>query len=880
MNRNRKHFKKLSLMLIVMLLFSLLPSAAWADDVQTGDSVQDSTIVENNDSGAPSDEPENKEGADQEASGSKEDDQDASDPIANDQNVPAVGDQEQLKPNDPTADESINDQPEQVDKVDEQEETAKLTPNAALMLLEEVDDTLTPDNRDDWETIIDENDTIYVAADTYTDFTVTITNDKTFILQGDTVLQSSSEQAAFVVESGVLTVSGGSLAISDYNMAFMTQNEGNKAIILQNTAMTIDSGNIGFYLSGKGNVALTIGSPDTISADAAYRVTENDVMDRDYDTILNVTNQTYSAIYAGEGSTAIDIDLTINNAEVHFDNNGFSGYYADSGVSATTAIIQNSYCTMSYNNGTGFAFGAYETNSTFTVGNSYVELSNNAANGINGGEQTYIGSTIVADNNGSCNIEAYSVDGQNSAITANGAAYYGIYSFVENLFFCLKDCDVMANENKRAGLLLYAGGTIDHSTVSTSGNGSAGIQAKKLVETKESVLMLRDDTQRAYSLYQDNAQLLIDSNTVGAFCSGDLDIGGSSKADQQTVVNGGSLQGDRDRMTGEYGDTLNGIKAADEIYAAPINADGTKLTPFTLHRDVNAEVGEPAGLPGKLTYYDPAARTEYSYEFRFNEAGEDLEEGVSGSAYVWTPVSVIHYDAAESVLGDLGTAQASDASDRYASDTTIYGNSLRLAERQLPQWASYVDEEGNTHTSGWYVHTENGLVVDISDRLPDSGNENACKTWDEFYELLDTPFTEATKVCADFQDPATAIEEITVYAKWSVLPPIPPAPVDPVDPPVDPGEPSDPGDYTPTEPIETNRPVVIPDVKVPLAETPAVPVVEVPAEVIIPDEDVPLAETPVTDNPKTGTAQAKDLSALALLLAAGALGIEFKRKKA
>ena len=35
-----------------------------------------------------------------------------------------------------------------------------------------------------------------------------------------------------------------------------------------------------------------------------------------------------------------------------------------------------------------------------------------------------------------------------------------------------------------------------------------------------------------------------------------------------------------------------------------------------------------------------------------------------------------------------------------------------------------------------------------------------------------------------------------------------------------------------------------------------------------------------SDNPKTGTAQAKDLSALALLLAAGALGIEFKRKKA
>ena len=80
-----------------------------------------------------------------------------------------------------------------------------------------------------------------------------------------------------------------------------------------------------------------------------------------------------------------------------------------------------------------------------------------------------------------------------------------------------------------------------------------------------------------------------------------------------------------------------------------------------------------------------------------------------------------------------------------------------------------------------------------------------------------------------------------------------------------------------------NTETVIPDNNTPLApNAPTTPdnTVVVPAEVIIPDEDVPLTETPVTDNPKTGTAQAKDLSALALLLAAGALGIEFKRKKA
>lgn len=110
-------------------------------------------------------------------------------------------------------------------------------------------------------------------------------------------------------------------------------------------------------------------------------------------------------------------------------------------------------------------------------------------------------------------------------------------------------------------------------------------------------------------------------------------------------------------------------------------------------------------------------------------------------------------------------------------------------------------------------------------------------------------------------------------------PPTPPTPpVDPVDP-VDPGEPGDPGDYTPTEP---SKPVVIPEINVPLAETPeapAAPVIDIPAEMIVPDEEVPLAEMPSTDNPKTGQAEHGWVTSL-LLLAAGALGIELKRKKA
>lgn len=82
-----------------------------------------------------------------------------------------------------------------------------------------------------------------------------------------------------------------------------------------------------------------------------------------------------------------------------------------------------------------------------------------------------------------------------------------------------------------------------------------------------------------------------------------------------------------------------------------------------------------------------------------------------------------------------------------------------------------------------------------------------------------------------------------------------------------------------------NTDIVIPNNNTPLAPSaPTTPdnTVVVPAEVVIDESEVPLGEGPQgsSENPKTGAEQAKDLSALALLLAAGALGIEFKRKRA
>ena len=44
-------------------------------------------------------------------------------------------------------------------------------------------------------------------------------------------------------------------------------------------------------------------------------------------------------------------------------------------------------------------------------------------------------------------------------------------------------------------------------------------------------------------------------------------------------------------MTGEY--TLNDLKAENEIYTAPVNIYGTKLTRFNLHGSKNLELGIP-----------------------------------------------------------------------------------------------------------------------------------------------------------------------------------------------------------------------------------------------------------------------------------------------
>lgn len=182
-------------------------------------------------------------------------------------------------------------------------------------------------------------------------------------------------------------------------------------------------------------------------------------------------------------------------------------------------------------------------------------------------------------------------------------------------------------------------------------------------------------------------------------------------------------------------------------------------------------------IPAKRELLEKACKL-YEGEFLPALSGEVWVEnlnGTGGNAYVWAPVSVLHYDATEGKINAFGTAvqgnaalvntrgdgsavgnagYAEEASDRYATDYTIFGNSMNLTEGELP--AAVRD---GYKFAGWYVADNEGAARDYAA----SGN------WAELNKLLNTRFMADSKVSEDITDVSKGQEEKTIYAKW-VLP--------------------------------------------------------------------------------------------------------------
>lgn len=552
-------------------------------------------------------------------------------------------------------------------------------------------------------------------------------------------------------------------------------------------------------------------------------------------TLLDLSDNTASGIHQGDGQY-MNAEIIVDGCqEVKMNKNGIDAVCVNAG--ANLSLIRIKDCPsveMNENGSWGTNGGDIEIlNSLVDISrnsdNPWARVSYTSSN-LYAESLKVEKSTVTANNCGAnCGIWVESsANIENSTIYANdnGLKCYGNYNRSDKPYYCGdypwntgNGIALCGSETRIVGSVIYAQGNggsgIAFASTEDKGNvqvisselyadkngvseniGASGERVNNVnvnkhdaihfsgiavirgtVEVSDSIISATENAKYGIS-YHDlyNAELTLDGKTVAKvqtnsdILKGEVRTADYTSGKQDTVVINGSLQGDRDNMTGEY--TLNDLKAENEIYAAPVNIYGTKLTRFNLHGSKNLEVGD--FMTQEFTYLDPNVNETVGYSFRYNTAAEDLN-GTGGNAYVWAPVSVLHYDATEGKINAFGTAvqgnmalvntrgdgsavgntgNPEETSDRYAADYTIFGNSMNLTEGELP-----VAVRDGYKFAGWYVADNEGAAVDYAR----SGN------WAELNKLLNIRFTADSKVSEDINDVSKGQEEKTIYAKW-VLP--------------------------------------------------------------------------------------------------------------
>ena len=523
---------------------------------------------------------------------------------------------------------------------------------------------------------------------------------------------------------------------------------------------------------------------------------------------LSITDCTGSAIYSIEVSNfTLDIQP---DAEVNL-KNSYQGLNMNTDYSGSIDVIVDHAkleITGNRNNGVTGQSRPY----IFDIKNqSTVHINNNGAIGINNFFIKVADSQLSVSNNASHGATNVALDAENSTIVCSDNAYIGLnitkYNQDKNSTE-IKNSTVTANGNGGPGIRFYIGeGTtnITDSKIYTHGNGDgtetygytvkpndsgywAGLVGKGSVTLTNSYVS--SDSAGGYSLYNDSAApatLNISGTDVIAFDATE----GMSNADifddwnsqgntGRTYVTGGSLQAEFQQMTTRVTHSLNQkipavggtTEKAEVQYAAPVNANSTALTRFDLHQDKNSVVGGDEDSYS-FNVWDPNGGS-YQYTFRYNTAEEDLTD-VGGNAYVWTPVTVIHYDATEGAVALEGsTAEAGDVvlnntrgddssvgnqpvvgENSYidATDYTICGNSLALSEGTLPT----ATRDGYVF-GGWYYAIGQENIFQAA-KYASEGEYN------DLYTLLKehgAKLEATTLTSKDGED----LSNITVYAVW------------------------------------------------------------------------------------------------------------------
>ena len=471
-----------------------------------------------------------------------------------------------------------------------------------------------------------------------------------------------------------------------------------------------------------------------------------------------------------------DVSYTDGSSTIVFDN--------------AEVIIQNAKSGYSAFVDEGF----YSDHVVLLIKDSKLSLIDNAKNGYTGADNRrniqIINSEVIANGNAAAGMkfDCQKIDIINSKLYASGNGSFG-FTGMSNA--TVKNSTISTVDNRLAGMVFYGNSIVsDNSKLLSKKDGdrtySSSRSSAVAVRIYPGTFTIVDsvtnfDSVSGISFYNTsagNVRVYVTGETVAAISANDEfnttaselfdDFNASKQNTGRTIVIGGSLQASFENMTVSEklkllkDSVLNPVisfengEKEDTQYLAPVNSDGTALTRFDLNSEVNKEVGGEGSHT--FVYYDPNTSKEYVYTFRYNVVSEDLVEGESGNAYVWTPVSEITYDATEGVVvTDGSTALIDDTNSRYARDITIFGNSLDLAERVMPSAV----RQGYKFL-GWFIAV-NGVEVDLEKAYDLANNGD----FNELYALLNYKFEQNSKVLAVVDDAKSGIERITVFAKWA-----------------------------------------------------------------------------------------------------------------
>lgn len=593
---------------------------------------------------------------------------------------------------------------------------------------------------------VNSNDEIVFEAGTYTNLSFTIASEKTFTANGEVKFVGTGEvgsegeinNAIILTETGSLTLNGtGTFNFSEYQNGIRVKGTDNKLVV--NTAVTISgslaagtagwSGN-GIYTSTSGKFTVDINNTNlNLDGNAGGMVLYNGTV-----VVVNVVNGRFS---------------TSNNTI-------FDGIYAHESKSLTINL-DNSTLDMNGNKKNGLA----------SIGNAYVYLNNgstmNASNnkgagGINNGHVVSRDSFINANNNSYHGLTNISLSTFNSTVTVDGNGFRGLningsLSEVSDGKTEINNSIFKVTNNGQSGIyFLNSVGTkiTNNSDITTCGNGKSnpnstfagdGIVASYEISIDNSYLTSIDPHSLAtsntilspstvyikeYTVYVAEGTGEVDSDVVDDPNSTHPEYTGT------IVITGGSFKASSDVTVDNHEDYVENREDVSSTVDV-VNDHGEDLYRFTLTTD-NKEVGGEGKHEFTYQYHDSSDTLTYKFIF-------DKEN----KAYVWTPISRLYYNATEGMMNiDGSTAKMLD---KLGFDITIYGNSMDLAERILAS-ASREDYV----FLGWYIADDSSLAEKYAEE----------RNFEELYKLLNTEFTESTKLELD----GMALEELTVYAKW------------------------------------------------------------------------------------------------------------------